>query len=131
MSTTTKPGSSNTDLNRQHLLRDLAHFTGDLERYRHWTGRTIYTPGVQYLAQKANAYWLIDLVVSWQLQHKVAAAPFQIWKLTVRPDRTATATATNGGDRELAPQAIPFTDFPLEEVSLWLVDGTLMLPTEY
>ena len=131
MSTTTEPASSNTDLNREHLLRDLAHFTGDLERYRHWTGRTVYTPGVQYLAQKANAYWLIDLVVSWQLQRKIAAAPFQIWKLTVRRDRTATATATNGGDRELATQAIPFTDFPLEEVSLWLVDGTLMLPSEY
>ena len=69
--------------------------------------------------------------MSWQLQHKIAAAPFQIWKLTVRADRTATATATNGGDRELATQAIPFTDFPLEEVSLWLVDRTLMLPSEY
>ena len=41
------------------------------------------------------------------------------------------ATATDGMDHELAAQAIPFTDFPLEEVSLWLVDGTLMLPSEY
>ena len=131
MSTTTEPASINTDLNREHLLRDLGHFTGDLERYRHWTGRTIYTPGVQYLAQKANAYWLIDLVVSWQLQRKIAATPFQVWKLTVRPDRTATASATDRGKRELATQAISITDFPLEEVSLWLVDGTLMLPSEY
>ena len=131
MSTTTETTASGTSPTQKQLLRELAHFTGDLERFRHWTGSTIYTPGVQYLAENANAYWLVDLVVSWQLQRKIAAARFQVWKLTVRPDRTATATATDGGDRELATQTIPLTDFPLEEVSLWLVDGTLMLPSEY
>ena len=131
MSTTTETTASGTSPTQKQLLRELAHFTGDLERFRHWTGRTIYTPGVQYLAENANAYWLVDLVVSWQLQRKIAAARFQVWKLTVRPDRTAMAVATDGGDRELATQTIPLTDFPLEEVSLWLVDGTLMLPSEY
>jgi len=113
------------------LLRELAHFTGDLERYRHWTRRLIYTPGIQHLAEQASPYWLIDLVASWQVQPEVAQEDFQVWKLVVRSDRTATATARGDDQRVLTSQDIPYTDFPLEETTLWLIDGTLLLPGEY
>ena len=33
--------------------------------------------------------------------------------------------------RLLASQDIPYTDFPLAEITAWLVDGTLILPGEY
>ncbi|MEZ6069474.1 MAG: hypothetical protein R3C10_04190 [Pirellulales bacterium] len=47
------------------LLAELAHFTGDCERYQHGLNRSlIYTPGVQHLAEKAGAYWLIDAIAS-------------------------------------------------------------------
>jgi hypothetical protein len=62
---------------------------------------------------------------------EVAQEDFQIWKLVVRTDRTATATATGDSQKALASQDIPFTDFPLEEITVWLIDGTLMLPGEY
>jgi hypothetical protein len=130
-STSTEPAADKRERLREELPQELAQFSGDLVRYRHWTNRLIYTPGVKHLAERAGAYWLIDLVASWQLYRKVAAEEFQVWKLAVRADKTATATATDGNRGKLATQRIEFTDFPLQDISIWLVQGTLMLPGEY
>ena len=54
-----------------------------------------------------------------------------VWKLSVKPDHTAIAVADDGNGRELARQDISLTDFPLDEVSLYLTDNTLLLPSEY
>ena len=131
MNETIKNTTSRIRPDRETLLQELAHFTGCLERYRHWTRRLIYTPGIQHLAENAGAYWLIDLVASWQTKPEVTKENFQIWQLVVRTDRTATATATADDQRLLASQDIPDTDFPLAEITAWLVDGTLILPGEY
>ena len=90
-----------------------------------------YTEGVQYLAEKASAYWLIDLVASWCPHQSIRHEEFVVWTLTVKPDRTAIATADDGNGHEIARQHIPWTDFPLNEVSLYLTDDTLLLPSEY
>ena len=100
-------------------------------RYRHWTSKLIFTPGVQHLAERAGAFWLIDLVASWQIDPKVRREPFQVWELKVKPDQTAVAVATDGNDNVLASQTIEFPDFPLPSISLWLEDGTLLLPGEH
>ena len=122
-------GPVQPDLNT--LLQELAHFTGDLDRHRHWTGRVIYTPGIHHLAERAGAYWLIDLIASWQLKPRVACEAFQVWSLLVRDDRTAVASVTDGNENALASQDIAHTDFPHGEIDLWLVHGTLLLPGEY
>lgn len=131
MNTATAIDENNTTVEQQKLLGELAHFTGDLDRYRHWTRKLIYTPGIHHLAERAGAFWLIDLIASWQLDPKVRREPFQVWKLDVRPDHTAIAFATNGGDTILASQDIECTDFPLPTISVWLEDGTLLLPGEH
>jgi hypothetical protein len=131
MNTTTATTPRQNRPDRETILRELAHFTGDIERYRHWTGRLIYTPGVQHLAEQAGAYWLIDLVASHQITPSVRAEEFQVWTLTVADDRTALAVADDGTGREVARQVIEFTDFPLDEFKLYLDQGTLMLTGEY
>ena len=50
---------------KAELESGLAMHTGSTRWFRHWTRRLVYTEGVQYLAEKASAYWLIDLVASW------------------------------------------------------------------
>ena len=113
------------------LERALAQHSGSLERFRHWTQRIIYTPGVEDMAKICNAYWLIDLVASHQITASVRAEEFQVWTLTVAADRTGLAVADDGNGREVARQAIEFTDFPLGEIKLYLAQSTLMLPGEY
>jgi hypothetical protein len=116
---------------KDELLLGLAMHTGSETWFRHWSGRFVYTEGVQYLAEKANGYWLIDLIASWCGRDTIRHEPFVFWKLTVKADRSATAVAENGNDRELARQDIAWTDFPLDEVSFYLTDSTLLLPREY
>jgi hypothetical protein len=83
------------------------------------------------LATQAGAYWLIDLVASGTFHDAMRGEEFVVWTLTVNDDRTAVAVADDGNGRELARQNIEYTDFPLDEIKLYLTDGTLLLPSEY
>jgi hypothetical protein len=113
------------------LLASLAMHTGSESVFRHWTRRLVYTEGVQHLAEQAGAYWLIDLIASWTLEPKMRDEEFVVWKLSVNADHTALAVAEDGNGNELARQEIEYSDFPLEEISLYLTDNTLLLPSEY
>lgn len=124
---------------------DLRQFTGDLERYRHQIARSvIYTPGVQYLAERAGAYWLIDEIALAIASGDVAEAgksddrvlSLHFWKLEVRDDRSAELTArADDGVPPFVSKVIPWTDFPLDHISVWAgFDGqywTLYLPSEH
>jgi hypothetical protein len=61
--------------------------------YRHGLVRGIlFTDGAKHVADRGGAYWLIDEIAFAQKgEPKVAAEEFQLWRLTVRPDHTATA----------------------------------------
>lgn len=112
---------------------DLAQFTGSQTFYRHaLSGGCVYSEGVQYLAEMGAAYWLLDAVLCPQPHHAVLrAAAFQVWTLRVREDRSATLICTDGDDQDLYVHVIPWTDFPLDSVTLWFADRTLYLPSEH
>lgn len=124
---------------------DLHQFTGDLERYCHPTNRrVIYTPGVRFVADRANAYWLVDAIASYFGSKEMTEAfqrddrlkDLQFWRLNVSAD--ASAVLSGRADSDVDPfimQLIPYTDFPLESVDIWAgYDGefwTLYLPSEH
>jgi hypothetical protein len=110
---------------------DLAHCTGSESSYRHPLYPFVYTDGVQHVANHGGAYWLIDIIGSYQFEHRIAREPFQHWALTVNADKTATVICTDGNGKELARQDIPYTDFPLDMVGFYLTDTTLLLTSEY
>jgi len=115
------------------LESDLAQFCGTETWWKHWTGRITFTDGVKFLAEKAGAFWLIDLVASHQTA-RLRQEEFQLWILAVDRDKTPMAVATcqaDTGKPLLVRQEIDHTDFPLPSVKLYLVDGVLMLPNEY
>jgi hypothetical protein len=110
---------------------DLNRFTGTGQYHRHWLGG-VYTDGVAFLAEKAGAYWLIDLIESWQSKPKVRSQPFQSWTLKVDVGtRTGLAVCDDGNGNKLCSQKIPYTDFPLPVIKLYRADGVLLLPLEY
>lgn len=123
----------------------LSQFTGDLVRYRHGLNRrVIYTPGVQFLAEKGGAYWLIDVIASYLTPKVIEKAAqkdrriqdLHFWRLDVAPDRSAVVTArADSGCEPFVSQEIPYTDFPLEFVSVWAGydsrNWTLYLPSEH
>ncbi len=103
---------------------DLAQFTGTTQWYRHPLTSVLYTDGVKFLADKAGAYWLIDEIAFAQLA--LYKHPFQVWKLA-----GTTITVTDGNETTIRPaKNLTFTDFPLDEIILW-VDSFILLPSEY
>lgn len=113
---------------------DLAQFIGSETVYRHHLMRNVvYTEGVQYLADKGGAYWLLDKIATLQMEPKVRAEEFQAWKLTV-VGSSALLVCEDGNDNTVYTEQIEFTDFPLASVTLYAVQGehrTIMLPSEY
>jgi hypothetical protein len=96
----------------------------------------VCTAGVIQLAEAAGCYWLLDIIGSYQYSRKLDKA-FQIWTLEVYDEKTAkkekcAAVVKGFNDKELIiKQKIPFTDFPLEKLKLYLMDSVILLPSEY
>ena len=123
----------------EDLKRELNDFCGTQNYYKHFTG-LVFTDGVKHLADRAGAYWLIDAVMSWQVDKKVRRAPFQIWRLKVlrselgenKNEPMAILEMSEDTDAPIiARQKIEFTDFPEGEVKLYFQNGVLFLPSEY
>jgi len=105
---------------------------GTEQYWAHWTKRIKFTDGVKIMAEAAGAYWLVDAVASWNRKEA-----FQVWELHVdrSPDRDepmAILTMIEDTNQpELVRQEITYTDFPLDYIKLYLIDGVLLLPSEY
>jgi hypothetical protein len=111
---------------------DLRQFTGTEHWYRHsFVRKVLYTDSVQYVAEKGGAYWLLDEIAFVQCGNKrIAAEAFQLWRLRVHPDQTATLTCEDGNGNTVFTKALTFTDFPLEEITLYFTNGVILLPSE-
>ena len=114
---------SNKDISKS----DLAQFTGTTQYFRHWTRKIVYTDGVQYLAERTGAYWLIDLVASYQ----PLCDERQYWTLLLDGGKYC-AVCKDRDDRVLVSQKIEFSDFPehLLPFTCYLQDGVMFLPSE-
>lgn len=106
----------------------LKGFTGTVNYYGH-TSNMIYTDGVKALCERFNCYWLLDIICSYQ--HQLRMEPFQVWSLGVNEDKSAVVICTNGNNKILKQQDIPFTDFEAEEVTVWVERLTILLPSEH
>ena len=124
-----------SDTQREKTLSaaDLAHFTGTEQWFRHSiNSKVLYTEGAQHVAKHGQAYWLLDEIALIQLYDKnVAAEEFQVWKLAVRPEKTASLTCDDGNGNIVFTKEIPFTDFPLEAITLYFANNVIHLPSEY
>ena len=91
----------------------------------------LYTDGVKDLAEGCQAYWLIDLIISHQCKKDVNLERFQVWELRRVEADKFFIKASDGNHNLVASQKIPFSDFLYDLATIWLVDGCLMLPSEY
>lgn len=124
------------------LEANLPQYTGTESytnlRYSWLNGkRFLLTDGAKYLAEKAGAFWLMDAIASHQMYWEVAAESMQFWKLAVDEDAKAILTCDDGNGKILVTQEIPYADFPLAEIKLYVQESeylaglVVMLPSEY
>src|ERR1017187_3158000 len=112
---------------------DLAQFTGSEQWYRHGINRKVlFTDGAKFVADRAGAYWLLDEIAIIQPHdRRVAAEEFQVWKLAVNADQTGVLTCDDGNDNVVYTKQIDYTDFPLDGITLYFTNNTILLPREY
>lgn len=108
-------------------------FTGTENYYKNPYINFKYTDGVKYLADNGCS-WILDVINSYTHDKRLRGQNFQSWTLKVDGTK-GVITCDDGNNNILLTQKIPFTDFysktQLNEVSLWLIDGVLILPSEY
>ncbi len=110
----------------------LSQFTGT-ERYYRISRRHLLTDGTKYLAEQAECFWMMDAIASHLIEIGTTDW-FVVVKTTVN-DASALMVYEDGNGHEHARQEIPYTDFPLAEITLYACwDGehwVIMLPSEY
>lgn len=112
---------------------ELAQFSGTEHYYRYHS--LLLTDGAFYLAEKAECFWLMDVIWSHAMENRwYGKEDFITCKLTVQ-DTVGDVVFDDGNGRILVTQHITFTGFPLEQIQLFIVRGecnfVVMLPGEY
>ena len=86
----------------------------------------------KYVADEGGPYWLLDAIaIAQQFEKSVVAEEFQVWKLTVCEDRTASLVCDDGNDNIVYSQHNEYTDFPIDMITFYFTDNTILLPSEY
>ena len=113
--------------------------------FKHSLGAFTFTDGVNELARAAGAYWLIDLIGSYQYQcqNDPDLRDFQIWLLKVNlatHEADVYCYRDSNADRTYPEpfihQHIEYTDFPVAEVKIYVEQGgpdgkmVALLPSE-
>jgi hypothetical protein len=131
--TTNKEKGQTMTTNKTLQKADLAQFTGSEQWFRHALVRSVlFTDGAKHVADAGGAYWLLDeIALAQRYKKRVAAEEFQHWTLKVKDDNTARLTCDDGNGNIVFSKRIPFTDFPLPEISLYFCNNTILLPSEY
>jgi len=106
----------------------LKEYTGTENYYKYMFGM-LHSDGVKALCEMFECWWFLDVVCSYQ--PSLANKEFQVWKLTVDEQQIAKVICTNGNDKILKSQTIPYTDFKAKEATVWCVEGVILLPSEY
>jgi len=82
----------------------------------------VITDGVLALADVGGCYWFLDIIGSYQTDERLDPE-FQVWKLEVNhTDSSAIVTGYNDATLIII-QEISFTDFPLDELKLYVMDA--------
>jgi len=117
---------------KQFDPKQLGFFTGTTAYHIH-TPHVMLTDGAKYLAEHAQAYWLMDAIASY-LPALINREHFVVASLAVK-NQSALLMLTDGNYKELAIQRITYTDFPMSDITLFAcwteTCWVLMLPSEY
>jgi hypothetical protein len=117
---------------RRKFNLDLEQFTGtsNYHKFSSFPNFPVATAGIIALATEAECFWLLDAIGSYQGKNNKLDPEFQVWKLTVNPDNSAVLRGYND-ETLIVEQKIPYTDFPLDEIKLYVINNVILLPSEY
>lgn len=119
------------------IKEGLQQFQGSEIFYQIPLIRTRFTTGLKYLANAAECFWLITdvSIIAKSLMNRSQFITIDFKRLPKGKQDflgyEAEIIYSDGNDNILETHRYNFTDFPLDELRLFFVDNTLMLPNEY
>ena len=120
---------------KQEILAELPNFYGT-DGYHKWSilfRNFVLTDGAKYIAEECGAYWLMDAIASHVGAYRNER--FVVAKFVKADDPNWLLTIEDGDGGEYASQCIEFTDFPLDEITLYVIKQddlwVVLLPSEY
>lgn len=118
------------------IQSELKYFRGTTIYYKHlFPGKSplIITEGCNYVREQCQAYWLFDAILSYQSDIRLCGVGFQVWTLEEQQkDLTWLLTCREDkGKPPIIKQVIEYSDFPLEKITIWVIDKIALLPSEY
>ena len=108
---------------------ELNNFTGTECYHRSTFGRLNLTDGIFHLVQNGAA-WLVDVIESYQTS-KIRQIPFQVWTIEKTGTKAVVTMKEDSDCPVLIKQKIEYTDFPLDTLTIWVIDGVCLLTSEY
>ena len=128
---TKQGGGENMTISATDLKSELAQCSGTMQYHKLTLGPLKATDGVAIMAQKAEAFWLVDAIASYQQEPKIKELRIQFWTLEVKEQIADLYCIEDKGQPKLVEQHIPHTDFPEGKWDFYVADGVIMLPSEY
>ena len=119
------------------IKEGLQHFHGTEMFYSIPLLRTRFTDGLKYLSEVAECFWLITdtSVIAKSLLNRSEFITIDFKRLSKEKQEISGYEAeiiyTDGNNTILEKHGYRATDFPLNELRLFFVNNTLMLPSEY
>lgn len=117
-------------LDKETILNELPNFYGT-EQYYVIHNKFVITDGAKFIADECGAYWLMDMIWSWMANHK---DNFSVATLLKR-ESDWHFKLDDGNGNIWAEQVIPYSDFPLDGIKLYVVESEMgwcvMLTGEY
>lgn len=114
------------------IQSELANFCGTENYYKYLAGLKL-TDGVKAMAELCQAYWLLDIIASYQSKclKDASLRDYQFWTLKKTGKNSAIVICERDSDDVFLTQKIEYTDFPLDEMKIWVENGVVLLPSEH
>jgi len=119
------------------LQESLQQFHGSDRFFQLPLIKTRFTDGIHYLAEKAECFWLVTdaSVIAKSLRDKSYFITIDFKRLSEeeREEKQCEALIqySDGNGNLYETHRYHVTDFPLDDLRLFFVNDTLMLPSEY
>ena len=114
---------------RVEILNTLPHFSGSAEYAQHpfLDYKLILSEGAMYLREACQCYWLFDIVAQQSVKHQ----EFQVTLRQLHTGEWMIKFQDLDLEKVLYRQRIPYSDFPLDKIKLWYMNGVCYLPSEH
>jgi len=122
----------NVETKEEEIFRELDNFHGTENYYKSTFGKLKLTDGINYLRNKVNCFWLIDIIESVQHLKKIKDNnTFLVWKIEVKENKFVVNVKTDTNEPILYEQEGDYTDFPLEDLEFYQINDVVLLKGEY